>query len=53
MYESVKESVREYKNRKIEKETKEDKLVFRWKFVVIGLGVVLIILIGGLSEILK
>ena len=53
MYESVKESVAAYNNRKKAGETEEDRQVFRWKFVVIGLGVLLIVLIGGLSEILK
>lgn len=53
MYESVKDSVAAFKNRQKAAETQEDKMVFRWKFVVIGLGVLLIVLIGGLSEILK
>lgn len=42
-----------YNDRQKLKETEEDKSVFRWKFVVIGLGIVLIVLVGLLSEILK
>lgn len=53
IYESVQESVAAYNKRKKEEETEEDRQVFRWKFVVIGLGIVVIILIGALSEFYK
>lgn len=53
IYESVQESVAAYNKRKKEEETQEDRQVFKWKFVVIGLGIIVIILIGALSEFYK
>lgn len=53
LFESVHESVVAYNKKAQQQETEEDRQVFKWKFIVIGLGVVLIVLIGVMSEIYK
>jgi polyferredoxin len=53
LYESVKKSVIEFAELRKKNEKMEDKLVFKWKLITLGLSILFIILIGGFSQILK
>lgn len=53
LYESVKKSVIEFTQIKKKNEKLEDKLIFRWKLITLGLSIFLIVLIGVFSQLLK
>ena len=53
LYESVKKSVIEFAELRRKNEKKEDRMIFRWKLVTLGLSIVFIILVGVFSQILK
>lgn len=53
LYESVKGSVIEFANLRKKNQKLEDKLIFRWKLITLGLSIVFIILVGAFSQILK
>lgn len=50
LYDSLKQSVSDYKEIKKKQEKPGDSLLFRWKLATIGLSIVLIALIGVLSQ---
>ena len=53
LYESVKKSVIEFAELRKKNEKVEDKLIFRWKLITLGLSILFIVLVGGFSQILK
>lgn len=53
LYESVKKSVIEFAQLRKKNEKVEDKMIFRWKLITLGLSILFIVLVGGFSQILK
>lgn len=53
LYESVKKSVIEFAELRKNNEKVEDKMIFRWKLITLGLSILFIVLVGGFSQILK
>lgn len=53
LYESVKKSVIEFAELRKKNEKVEDKMIFRWKLITLGLSILFIVLVGGFSQILK
>ena len=53
LYQSYKEQIKEYAKKKELESSVEEKLKFKWKIILIVAGVFLIVLVGGLSEIVK
>ena len=50
LYNSMKQSILEYKEKVKICEKQEDKSIFRWKLITLGLSIFLIVLIGLVSQ---
>lgn len=53
LYQSYKDQIKEYAKKREQESSEEEKLKFKWKIILIVAGVILILLVGGLSEIVK